>query len=148
MKRGFRLRSLHARAALALGAVLLPFVLAGVLGMLYLLPALVAPLEEIVGEVVLISVPYGSLPAVGKELGDSIKGKVVIDTCNPFPERDGEVAKWAPALLPRNYSPVRASSARSMRSAFPAWEKRTKNPDTSACRSRAMISRQSRSRRA
>jgi len=24
-----------------------------------------------------------------------IKGKVVIDTCNPFVDRDGEVAKWA-----------------------------------------------------
>lgn len=47
------------------------------------------------GEVLMISVPYGSLRDVGKTLGDLIKGKVVIDTCNPFPGRDGEIATWA-----------------------------------------------------
>lgn len=47
------------------------------------------------GEAVLVSVPYGALPAVGKEVGDLLKGKVVIDTCNPFPSRDGEIAEWA-----------------------------------------------------
>lgn len=47
------------------------------------------------GEVVLVSVPYHALPAVGKEVGDLLRGKVVIDTCNPFPGRDGEIGKWA-----------------------------------------------------
>jgi predicted dinucleotide-binding enzyme len=47
------------------------------------------------GEVVMVSVPYRALPDVGKDLGDLIKGKVVIDTCNPFPGRDGEIANWA-----------------------------------------------------
>ena len=47
------------------------------------------------GEVVMVSVPYRALPDVGKDLGDLIKGKVVIDTCNPFPGRDGEIAEWA-----------------------------------------------------
>lgn len=47
------------------------------------------------GEVVMVSVPYRALPSVGKDLADLIKGKVVIDTCNPFPGRDGEVADWA-----------------------------------------------------
>jgi predicted dinucleotide-binding enzyme len=47
------------------------------------------------GDVVLVAVPYHALPQVGKELGDLIKGKVVIDTCNPFPGRDGEVGIWA-----------------------------------------------------
>jgi len=47
------------------------------------------------GEVVMISVPYRSLPEVGKTVGDLIRGKVVIDTCNPFVGRDGEIATWA-----------------------------------------------------
>jgi predicted dinucleotide-binding enzyme len=47
------------------------------------------------GEVVMISVPYGALPTVGKDLEPLIKGKIVIDTCNPFVWRDGEIATWA-----------------------------------------------------
>jgi 8-hydroxy-5-deazaflavin:NADPH oxidoreductase len=47
------------------------------------------------GEVVLIAVPYGALPELGKSLGTALKGKVVIDACNPFPGRDGDVAKEA-----------------------------------------------------
>lgn len=44
------------------------------------------------GDVVLISVPYSALPAVGRDLADLIKGKVVIDTCNPIVARDGDMA--------------------------------------------------------
>jgi len=47
------------------------------------------------GEVVMISVTYRALPEVGKTVGDLIRGKVVIDTCNPFVGRDGEIANWA-----------------------------------------------------
>ena len=47
------------------------------------------------GEVVMISVPYRALPEIGKSLAELIKGKVVIDTCNPFVGRDGEIATWA-----------------------------------------------------
>lgn len=47
------------------------------------------------GEVLLISVPYRALPDVGKDLGNLVKGKVVIDTCNPIPSRDGDIATWA-----------------------------------------------------
>ncbi|MDH5535987.1 MAG: NADPH-dependent F420 reductase [Betaproteobacteria bacterium] len=47
------------------------------------------------GEVLLISVPYHALPRVGKDLGALLKGKIVIDTCNPFPGRDGEIGAWA-----------------------------------------------------
>jgi len=47
------------------------------------------------GEVIIVAVPYGALPDVGKDLADLIKGKIVIDTCNPFPNRDGEIADWA-----------------------------------------------------
>jgi predicted dinucleotide-binding enzyme len=47
------------------------------------------------GDVLFVAVPYGALPDIGKDLADLIKGKVVIDTCNPFPNRDGEIADWA-----------------------------------------------------
>jgi predicted dinucleotide-binding enzyme len=47
------------------------------------------------GEALLIAVPYGALPELGKSLGSALKGKVVIDACNPFPARDGEIADRA-----------------------------------------------------
>ena len=47
------------------------------------------------GEVLLIAVPYAALPQVGRDLADLIKGKVVLDACNPIPARDGEIATWA-----------------------------------------------------
>lgn len=47
------------------------------------------------GEVLLIAVPYAALPQIGRDLADLIKGKVVVDTSNPIPARDGEVAVWA-----------------------------------------------------
>ena len=47
------------------------------------------------GDVLLVAVPYGALPEVGKDLADLIEGKVVIDACNPFPNRDGAIADWA-----------------------------------------------------
>jgi 8-hydroxy-5-deazaflavin:NADPH oxidoreductase len=47
------------------------------------------------GEVLVFAVPYGALPELGKSLGSSLKGKVVIDACNPFPQRDGEIATKA-----------------------------------------------------
>ena len=47
------------------------------------------------GEVLLMAVPYGALPQLGRDLADLIKGKAVIDACNPFPSRDGEIATWA-----------------------------------------------------
>ena len=47
------------------------------------------------GDVLVFAVPYGALPELGKTLGDAVKGKVVIDACNPFPQRDGEIANRA-----------------------------------------------------
>lgn len=47
------------------------------------------------GEVLLMAVPYSALPQLGRDLAGPIKGKVVIDACNPFPARDGEIATWA-----------------------------------------------------
>lgn len=47
------------------------------------------------GDAVFVAVPYGALPQVGKDLSAILKGKVVLDACNPFPNRDGEIATWA-----------------------------------------------------
>ena len=44
------------------------------------------------GTVLMISVPYAALPSVGKDLGDLLKGKIVIDTSNPIVARDGDMA--------------------------------------------------------
>lgn len=47
------------------------------------------------GEVVLVAVPYAALPQIGRDLGEVLKGKVVIDTSNPITGRDGDIAGWA-----------------------------------------------------
>jgi predicted dinucleotide-binding enzyme len=47
------------------------------------------------GDAVLIAVPYGALPAVAKQVGEQLKGKVVIDPNNPVPARDGELGAQA-----------------------------------------------------
>jgi hypothetical protein len=47
------------------------------------------------GDVILMAVPYRALPQLGKDLASQIKGKVVIDACNPFVNRDGDIATWA-----------------------------------------------------
>jgi predicted dinucleotide-binding enzyme len=47
------------------------------------------------GQVLLFAVPYSAFPGLVKDLGDSIKGKVVINASNPFPQRDGEIASRA-----------------------------------------------------
>jgi 8-hydroxy-5-deazaflavin:NADPH oxidoreductase len=44
------------------------------------------------GEVVLVSVPYHATPQVGRDFSTELKGKVVLDTGNPYPSRDGEMA--------------------------------------------------------
>jgi len=44
------------------------------------------------GGVVLISVPYGALPQVGLDLKSEAAGKIVLDTGNPYPARDGQMA--------------------------------------------------------
>jgi predicted dinucleotide-binding enzyme len=47
------------------------------------------------GQVVLFAVPYSAFPELIKSLGNSLKGKVVINASNPFPQRDGEIANQA-----------------------------------------------------
>ncbi len=67
------------------------------------------------GEVLLISVPYGALPQVGRDLGDSLKGKIVLDTCNPSPGRDGDMAIAAKAKGTGIASPELLPGARLVR---------------------------------
>jgi len=47
------------------------------------------------GQVLLLAVPYSAFPDLVKTLGSSLKGKVVINASNPFPQRDGEIASQA-----------------------------------------------------
>src|SRR5262249_28773908 len=44
------------------------------------------------GDVVLISVPYAALPQIGRDLAAELAGKIVLDTGNPYPSRDGDMA--------------------------------------------------------
>ncbi len=47
------------------------------------------------GDVVLISVPYAALPQIGRDLRTELGGKMVLDTGNPYPQRDGDMATEA-----------------------------------------------------
>jgi 8-hydroxy-5-deazaflavin:NADPH oxidoreductase len=47
------------------------------------------------GTVIVVSVPYGALPQIGRDLAGELRGKVVLDPANPFPGRDGAVAEDA-----------------------------------------------------
>jgi predicted dinucleotide-binding enzyme len=47
------------------------------------------------GDIVVMAVPYGALPDLGKQLGDVLHGKVVLDLTNPYPGRDGNAAVLA-----------------------------------------------------
>jgi 8-hydroxy-5-deazaflavin:NADPH oxidoreductase len=47
-------------------------------------------------DVVLLAVPYRALPQIGKEHAAALAAKLlVLDACNPFESRDGEIAVWA-----------------------------------------------------
>lgn len=47
------------------------------------------------GDVVVIAVPYGAVPQIGRDLAAEMRGKVVLDAANPFPQRDGPAAEEA-----------------------------------------------------
>ena len=49
------------------------------------------------GEVVLISIPYHAVPQIGRDLARELAGKVELETGNPYPSRDGEMAVKARA---------------------------------------------------
>jgi hypothetical protein len=45
------------------------------------------------GDVILLSVPLKAIPEFSVQTKDALKGKIVIDTSNPYPERDGEIGE-------------------------------------------------------
>jgi 8-hydroxy-5-deazaflavin:NADPH oxidoreductase len=47
------------------------------------------------GDVIVLSVPLKALPELDAQTKESLKGKIVIDTSNPYPERDGKIAEEA-----------------------------------------------------
>jgi len=47
------------------------------------------------GDVIVLSIPLKALPERGTETKEALKGKIVIDTSNPYPERDGAIAEEA-----------------------------------------------------
>lgn len=49
------------------------------------------------GNVILMAVPYKALPDVGRENAAGLKGKIVLDACNPIASRDGDIVKEANA---------------------------------------------------
>jgi len=44
------------------------------------------------GDVLMMAVPYGALPQVGRDYAAELKDKVVLDAGNPYPSRDGDMA--------------------------------------------------------
>lgn len=47
------------------------------------------------GSIILISVPYDALPRIGQDLLDALKGKIVIDACNPSTNNSSALAREA-----------------------------------------------------
>jgi predicted dinucleotide-binding enzyme len=47
------------------------------------------------GDAVLVAVPYAALPEVGRDNAAGLKGKVVLDACNPIAARDGDIVNEA-----------------------------------------------------
>ena len=45
------------------------------------------------GDVIVLSVPLKAIPELSPETRAALKGKIVIDTSNPYPERDGEIGE-------------------------------------------------------
>ncbi len=51
----------------------------------------------IFGDVVLVLVPYCAVPQVDRDFTKELPGKVALETGNPYPSRDGEMAVTARA---------------------------------------------------
>jgi len=50
------------------------------------------------GDAVLIAVPYGAYPQIGKDNGQQLAGKIILDAGNAVPSRDGGISKEAQEL--------------------------------------------------
>ncbi|MEX5669045.1 NAD(P)-binding domain-containing protein, partial [Pseudomonas neuropathica] len=61
------------------------------------------------GDVIVLSVPYGAMPTLSKQLKGRLEGKVVFSTSNPFSGRDGDIGRQAleqgVALADQQYLP-------------------------------------------
>jgi 8-hydroxy-5-deazaflavin:NADPH oxidoreductase len=44
-------------------------------------------------EVLFLAVPYAALPQIGRDYGDTLKGKIVLDACNAVAARDGTISE-------------------------------------------------------
>lgn len=49
------------------------------------------------GTILLFAVPYEALPQLGSDLRNALRGKIVLDACNPPPGRDDALAREAQA---------------------------------------------------
>ncbi len=47
------------------------------------------------GDVIVLSLPLKAIPELDAKTKEALKGKIVLDTSNPYPERDGEIAEEA-----------------------------------------------------
>ncbi|MGB6534993.1 MAG: NADPH-dependent F420 reductase [Xanthobacteraceae bacterium] len=45
------------------------------------------------GEAILLTVPYGAIPQIGRDYAAQLEGKIVLDTCNAVAARDGAIAQ-------------------------------------------------------
>lgn len=45
------------------------------------------------GDLVLLAVPFKFVADLGKQYHHQLQGKIIIDACNPYPERDGSIAQ-------------------------------------------------------
>ena len=77
------------------------------------------------GEVILISIPYGLLPAFGDRYGSQLSGKIVMETGNPYPERDGDVARQVldSGLGTGHWSALWLPGARLVRAFNSVWDR-------------------------
>jgi predicted dinucleotide-binding enzyme len=48
--------------------------------------------------VLLFAVPYDALPPLGRDLKEAIRGKIVLDACNPLLESIDNITKFESSL--------------------------------------------------